>query len=345
MDVALDNKHPDLQKIFSVTDTEILIDPAYIRNGLLQNEKELFYDFFASKYCGQQIVISALDGENLKVCGLFDMLESLCQHNIVPRDKILFRTYDTHFSENFPHRLLPPGLMWTLREPQGDFSTLNADAKFVGITIGRFTPGRFRMVYELHQAFETDTFSIFNPPMETCKKFFYRADDSYLKELSWFEKHQFNKDEYVVYNNIHNADPPQEIVEETLKSYSTIWPEFKIEIVAETDVLGSHWFTEKTGRCLITGKPFLLLGGQHSLKRVKEMGFVTFDQVIDESYDDEFIPVRRIAKMIESLRELYNSPDREEKIQQLYNIADRNKKIYPKLRKFYQSRNNDNSKI
>ena len=63
-------------------------------------------------------------------------------------------------------------------------------------------------------------------------------------------------------------------------SYHDIWNKFKIEIVTETDEYQNQWFTDKTAKCLYTGKPFLLLSGPNSLGMLKRMGFVTFDQWI-----------------------------------------------------------------
>lgn len=330
------NKTWRFQQLFLVSDTGIVINPGSIRNGFLQSEKELFFDFFCTKYQGQQILCEAGDGENLQECGLYDFLERLIFHGLVQRENILIRTYDTHFAENFPHRLLPPGLLWATPEPQGDFSSVNPDAKFAGITVGRFTPARFRMAKELHTAFGSDTFIIFNPSKINCEKFFNRIDSdngvSYDEEINWIKTHDFDKDDVVDYNQLHNT--PQ-LLGGSISGYHSFWPKYYIELVAETDVLCNHWFTEKTSRCLQTGKPFLLLSGQHSLKRLKEIGFATFDSVIDESYDDEYLPARKVFKIIDSLRELYNSPDRAEKIQQLYEIGKRNIKLFPKLQKLY----------
>lgn len=330
------NKDMRFQSLFpEVTDTKIYVDPGSIRNGFLHNEKEMLLDFFATKYQGQQIIIRAGDGENLKECGLYDFLERLIEYNLLLRENVLITSHNAHFAENFRHELESPACFWKWT-PEGDFSTVPTDAKFAGATIGRFTPTRFRAVYELYQAFGNDTFIIFNPQFFLCERFMLRmGQETYAKELNWLKNHQFDKDEEIVYNHWHNnvALGPT-----TIGAYSHIWSKYHIEIVPETDVLSNYWFTEKTSRCLITGKPFVLLAGQHSLKRIREMGFTTFDKVIDESYDEEIVPARKVSKMIESLRELYNSPDREQRIQQLYDIAKLNQKIFPKLKKFYYSR-------
>ena len=53
------------------------------------------------------------------------------------------------------------------------------------------------------------------------------------------------------------------------------------------------YFTEKTGKAFFAQRPFVFFGAQHSLKRLRDWGFKTFDSVIDESYDNVSDPVQR----------------------------------------------------
>jgi len=43
--------------------------------------------------------------------------------------------------------------------------------------------------------------------------------------------------------------------------------------------------TEKTGKAMMSSKPFIVLSGKHFLKNLRSIGFKTFHPVIDESYD------------------------------------------------------------
>jgi hypothetical protein len=47
------------------------------------------------------------------------------------------------------------------------------------------------------------------------------------------------------------------------------------------------YISEKTWKAILTKRPFILLGGNNSLQQLKDLGFKTFDQWIDESYDQE----------------------------------------------------------
>lgn len=62
---------------------------------------------------------------------------------------------------------------------------------------------------------------------------------------------------------------------------------FAIEIVCETYCRGDTFFpTEKTIRPISQRKPFLVYGPRYFLRRLRDMGFLTFGDAWDESYDD-----------------------------------------------------------
>ena len=62
---------------------------------------------------------------------------------------------------------------------------------------------------------------------------------------------------------------------------------FHIEIVAESYIYGETFFpTEKTVRPLSAGKPMIVMGPRHFLRRLRDQGFQTWADLWDESYDD-----------------------------------------------------------
>lgn len=68
--------------------------------------------------------------------------------------------------------------------------------------------------------------------------------------------------------------------EHTLKFYQSY-----LHIVIETSV-HSVFFSEKTFKPVKYFQPFVLIGGAGSLKKLKELGYKTFEDYIDEGYDD-----------------------------------------------------------
>jgi hypothetical protein len=63
--------------------------------------------------------------------------------------------------------------------------------------------------------------------------------------------------------------------------YNQSW----FSIVAETQ-WNKRFYTEKTAKPLLGRRLFVWFGAQHGLKHLRDIGFMTFDNVIDESYDD-----------------------------------------------------------
>ena len=76
--------------------------------------------------------------------------------------------------------------------------------------------------------------------------------------------------------------------------------------------------SEKTLRPILYRKPFILIAPPKTLEFIKSLGFKTFDEFWDESYDDEFDHDTRLKKILEvieyidgmsimDLRKLYNN--------------------------------------
>ena len=72
-------------------------------------------------------------------------------------------------------------------------------------------------------------------------------------------------------------------------------------LVVETDVKYQYGFfiTEKIIKCLITGMPFVLMATPHFLKYLRQMGFHTYHDLWDESYDEELDYTKRIDKIVD----------------------------------------------
>lgn len=68
-------------------------------------------------------------------------------------------------------------------------------------------------------------------------------------------------------------------------------------IVTETYTSNDFsFFTEKTAKCLLARRLFVMFAGQHYLRNLRCLGFQTFGSVIDESYDLEPDAQRRWAQ-------------------------------------------------
>ena len=83
---------------------------------------------------------------------------------------------------------------------------------------------------------------------------------------------------------------------------------------------GEHYkyitgINEKTYKAMLLN-PFIVLGGCGTLKHLKKLGFKTFPELFDESYDDILNPQLRYEKVLECVRNVCSM--KKEKIDDLY---------------------------
>jgi len=75
-----------------------------------------------------------------------------------------------------------------------------------------------------------------------------------------------------------------------------------LNIVTETLFnTDSIFLSEKTYKPIYMCQPFIIFGNPHSLKKLKELGYKTFDKWWDESYDKELDVNNRFKKIISIL--------------------------------------------
>jgi hypothetical protein len=120
-----------------------------------------------------------------------------------------------------------------------------------------------------------------------------------------------------------------------------------IEIVLETlfDDTRLH-LTEKSLRPIACGHPFILAATHGSLQYLRNYGFRTFGNVIDESYDLIENPVDRLTAIVLAMKQITNwtKEERQYKMRMLQEIAEYNKQHFFSIDFFNQILNelNDN---
>ena len=279
-------------------------------------------DQLCKHYNGHNLYFYAIDGNDVLAPGLVAWIQMI-QHGFnIADSKINFISvspslpqwqwilYPLDAFENIIHYI-----------KVNDINTDTSRAKFVGMLAGsRFSVSRLRLAYELDCAFPADTFITFS--VNTAQNMLHDwVSEYYEKELEWLSKKTFNNDMSI---------PDIIDYRQGAANYSKIWNQFHIEIITETDDYQTQWFTDKTAKCLRTGKPFLLVSGRHSLQNLKQLGFVTFDQWIDESYDECILPGQRINAIIKSLHKLYLDPAKASIIADMQQHAKKNIGAYHK---------------
>jgi len=83
-------------------------------------------------------------------------------------------------------------------------------------------------------------------------------------------------------------------------------------IVTETHTINNHVFiTEKTAKCLISRRLFVMFAGPGYLKHLQDLGFQTFSHIVDESYDLEPNRLTRWSRAFDQVERLILIPQNE----------------------------------
>jgi hypothetical protein len=106
----------------------------------------------------------------------------------------------------------------------------------------------------------------------------------------------------------------------------SIYNETAYSVVTETNFMNSYTFyTEKIVKPILAERLFVAFGGQHYLRNLHNLGFRTFGDIIDESYDEEPDIAKRYSMIYEQMLYLFNQPQ-EEILAKVKPIAEYNKR-------------------
>jgi hypothetical protein len=141
-------------------------------------------------------------------------------------------------------------------------------------------------------------------------------DDIWRRMLDWTLINKFEiSEEYI--DKIYDTLPLKidEFIEasEMAGLYSAVDPYYQtslISVVTETNFENNDVFnTEKIFKPIVHRHPFILVGPYKTLARLKEMGYKTFSDFWDESYDDIEDPTERLLKIVEVSKEIHSWDD------------------------------------
>ena len=75
--------------------------------------------------------------------------------------------------------------------------------------------------------------------------------------------------------------------------------------------------SEKVFKPIAWGMRFIILGNKLSLLKIRQLGFKTFDGLIDESYDKESDPSARYELVKKAIKEFIDNPPNKEKVSEI----------------------------
>ena len=98
-------------------------------------------------------------------------------------------------------------------------------------------------------------------------------------------------------------------------AFTSNWEHYQetfLSIISETIYRGRlNFLSEKICKPLINLHPFILMSTPHTLRKLQEFGFKTFDGFIDESYDKELDDLKRTQMIFDELDKFRNRTDKE----------------------------------
>lgn len=88
--------------------------------------------------------------------------------------------------------------------------------------------------------------------------------------------------------------------------YENSYCNLVLETYFDADQSGGTFLTEKTFKPIAHGQPFVIFGPAHSLRTLRQMGYNTFDDLIDNSYDQETDNTKRFVRAMDAVTKLHD---------------------------------------
>lgn len=243
------------------------------------------------------------EGPSLNLLGVTDIIDQwLIKRKLSPDVVTLFRwsnsvewvPYQRSFCNPVSHFFPMSQDYWEVKPQYVDNSNLNT--KLFGVMIGRLSIPRTCMLYQAATHYSGHFFISKMPSREMMPwdidysqaKIFDNFDHwlprhDQMRMIRWYNSHcPGSADNLTVQDQFKN---PTSYID-TNRSILNFYSKFAMELVAETYCQGETFFpTEKTVRPLMAMKPMLVYGPKYFLARLRNMGFKTWHDLWDESYD------------------------------------------------------------
>lgn len=270
-----------------------------------RDQQEFLEDFISQHHAHKHIVVRAMDGENLENLGFLSFMRRLCEIFRISAHRVTVIS-SKRSDDAWQWIPAPYTIFWSVDGVTDAADHTRLDARLFGITVGRFNPFRHRLLQILRRELDSEIFLVCNYTPQEVQAFYQKNTDQAYDDFRWMLDQRFEVDHALPNDFRYNGTIPWQIA---CQSYATLSSHWHIEIIVETDFYMPSWFTEKTSKCLYHGKPFVLIGGTGSLQNIRDMGFQTFNGIIDENYDLELTFDARVRQVCQQLTMIKNSPD------------------------------------
>jgi hypothetical protein len=265
----------NLNETFYLIDNLIFVNVDFLINRQYQFEGVNEFLYFIGQHRNRTVIFLQRDGANLRYTGALALIQQTIMDLDLTEQSCFFYGYENYNLQNCTYLELDVIQMW---------------CSLIYGCVGGIVPSNPH--YEYHFAGLFGRYELYRLKLyqHLCSKkslLSWNASSVYINQrfakchehdLQWFSQHTASS---LDFESGHGSVSYQT----SLASISTHYNRYFLEVVAETDTHGNCFFTEKTLKNFYLGKPFLLLNGVNSLKKLQQYGFKTFAPYINEEYD------------------------------------------------------------
>lgn len=273
-------------RVFSILEIDNLLlinmDVICDRRYNIQGTDELTYEI-GRRGQGRVVVFLFQDGANLEFSGAYDVIQhAIRQLALTPDHCFIF----------YPDEITVPGATvinnqayrsWELQSRKALLTVPLAEPifdKHFCALYARFNLYRLKITRHLCTRYADKSIVAFNT---TGIMYGSRFHNEFEDDYRWAKENlpiRFGENSEV----INQADGFLGF-QDALSNIESLYQQYFIEIVSETDPHSNIFFSEKTTKNFWLGKPFLLYSGAGSLATLQKKGYATFEPYINEYYD------------------------------------------------------------
>lgn len=266
------------------------------------------------------VVFYCLEGISLEFSGLLAFIKQWETDTKHATDQIKIWCINRKEVTPYENICTHENKVWALHElswwqTPADFIT-NAKHLF-GLFVGRDSLSRNVIMYECYQYWNPYfLFSRMTHPADSAFDYGHHwvnnsdSLDNYLPKIDqkkfkkFWSAHPFKSLDEVIFGQHLIGDDATNASLSLLRFYD----QFGVELVLETMTRGTTFFpTEKTVRPMVGLKPFITYAPKNYLRYLRDLGFQTFGEVWDESYDN-FDGIDRWHQMKKVVQYIINNP-------------------------------------
>lgn len=256
------------------------------------------------------LVVTFPDGEPMRYCGFDNITQEIAQELELPRDRFVIETHDREFVSDvatviYQSDFSPGHIMSFVDQSQYDWCYDENTMRF-GALYGRFTVQRLILAHHLSTQTQNENYVIMQSKPAWAEEELRGLEWIYQEQLQWLRDFH-NSSDIPVYNDNGSGNERHRV----FADYKNIWSKFYIDVVSSTDHYNKHYFSEKLSRPLLTRKPFLALAAPGTLELIRSLGFRTFGDWWDESYDREPCLNKRLDMVINEINRIDSLSDSE----------------------------------